>query len=431
MKHKVLFIIIALIALTLSCKKDKDNPVVSIPVIDIDKTSLDFGEVVKGQSISETITLSNFGDDYFEWSYSTDKDWISLTPENGTVEESDVDVTVTVDTSPLGVGSHSGTITISSDTEGVQGSPVDILVTLEISSEIEIPGHELTENETWSGNITLKGDIKITTGNTLTIEPGTVIKVTDEYPDWDGGFKDDIVDIYVQGNLVAHGTENDIIVFTVDSENPEMDDWWGFGLSSNSSVNLKYCCIAYSDYGLFVFTTSPNTPVVENCMFAYSSGIVDFGPNSDISHTTFINGNYGYVRWEEYRTADISYCVFENNSGIDVRALDSYNDVTIDNSNFVDNGGTNLQISSSFSPDNVTITANNCYGISTTDDNGCGTITVNNPESSPIATAGCGFDISELPLKTTATKRAKSTYEDLIKEEELMKYYNEIEKNHE
>ena len=292
----------------------------------------------------------------------------------------------------------------------------------------DISGHEITSGETWSGLIYLKGDIRVSEGGTLTIQPGTIVKVSDGIPDWDGGFESGDLDIYNRGNIIAKGTQDAVIVITVDSNYPQMDDWWGIGLSSSSSTELEYCCISYSDYGLFVFSTSPSSPAVENCMFAYSSGIVDFGPSSDIVNTTFINGNYGYARWTDHRTADISYCVFENNSRIDIRALDSFNEVTIENSNFIDNGYCNIQISSTFSPVGIEITADNCYGITTTDDNGRGTITEDNPSPTPIPDAGCGFDISDIQLKSTGIKSAKSAGRSIIDEEALIKYYNEKDK---
>jgi len=291
------------------------------------------------------------------------------------------------------------------------------------SSYQYIPGHELLHDETWSGNLILKGDITIPYGITLTIQPGTIIKVVPADLDWDGGFSPGQVDIYSSGNIIANGTADNIIVITVNSNHPAMNDWWGIGFVSGS-VNLNYCCIAYADYGLFVFSSS-STPVVENCMFAYgTSGIVDFGPDETLSHNTFINLNFGYDRFQESKTANLSYCVFENNALTDISTVDSYNEVTIDYSNFINNDWYNLYTSG----ENSGITANNCYGITTTNDNGCGNITINNPSPTPIADAGCGFELSELLVKMIPTKRTKGTQKDLKDAIELMKYYNEKSK---
>lgn len=298
-----------------------------------------------------------------------------------------------------------------------------------------ISGHALTQDEIWSGDIILKGDIVIPEGITLTIQPGTVIKAVKSNLDWEQGYEDETVDIYLKGKIIANGTAANPIVLTVDSDTPEAGDWGGIGCSSGSSVEMKYCCIAYAEYGFFVYSSSTQDLNLENCMFVYTNtGIVDFGGYSTLSHCTFINSMFGYDRWTEYRTTNISNCVFKNNSIFDVEALESYNKITIESSNFLENGWYNLYISDFSYPVNVTIDANNCYGISQTEDNGCGTITVTNPLTTPVENAGCGFEIDGLPgiltksLPSQSLRKLNSS--EIAEREKMIKAHNEKDKNY-
>ncbi|MBN1158816.1 MAG: hypothetical protein JXA61_05500 [Bacteroidales bacterium] len=421
MKTTILSSIVLVVLLSFSCTKDDDNN--GGPVLDVNKTSIDFGDAYQGDVLVQTFKISNDGEESFNWTSTIDETWVSLNVTGGTVGSSDVEVTVTLDTSPLDVGSHTCTIAIISEPHKIDGSPTYIVVSVNITERI-IAGHELTEDETWSGNLTLKGDIRIPDGITLTIMPGTVIRVSTEDPDWDEGYEDGTIDIYSSGNIIANGTEDQIIVLTSDDDTPIINDWWGIGLSHGSSTELSYCCIAYSYIGLFIFNQTAET-TIEHCMFAYTGGISDWGPDVTISHSTFIYGEDGYERWEEGRKATLSYCVFEGNSMLDVEALDSYCDVTINHSNFADNEFYNLYIGWFFDPVDVVITANQCYGIVSIEDNDCGTITVNNPAASPVPDAGCGFELSELPVKSTFVDNKKSGNNEYTNRTILNKGYHE------
>lgn len=297
-----------------------------------------------------------------------------------------------------------------------------------------VPGNQISSNETWSGNIILRGDIEIDNSITLTIQPGTKIFVSNANLDTDDGiFATGRVEIYSHGTINANGTSGDKILLTSADDFPESEDWWGIGLTSGSVTNLSYCSILYAEDGLFIFSTSSNTPSVVNCLFAYGgNGIVDFGPNSTFSYNSYINNYYsGYSRWEDGRTVTINYSLFQNIHLTDVEALKSNNVITIYNSNFIDNDWYNLYISDSFSPINVTITADNCFGITTWEDNGCGTITITNPASVNISGAGCGYALSDLPIaegSISAMKGIVSSRKIIDKSydyNELDKYFNE------
>lgn len=70
----------------------------------------------------------------------------------------------------------------------------------------------LSSDEKWSGVIHLTGDIVIPEGVTLTIDPGTVIKLSD-YDDTNGGKYPDRCELIVYGKLKINGDKKDTITF--------------------------------------------------------------------------------------------------------------------------------------------------------------------------------------------------------------------------
>lgn len=88
----------------------------------------------------------------------------------------------------------------------------------------------------WTSNNTyiVNGNIKVPSGATLTIEPGTLIKFSGYYS------------VLVNGTLNAIGTEENYIRFTSQNSNPTNTDWNSININSSSnSTILKYCIIEY------------------------------------------------------------------------------------------------------------------------------------------------------------------------------------------
>ncbi len=106
---------------------------------------------------------------------------------------------------------------------------------------------KITSNTTWTKN-NASGDgvwivdvpndsLIIDTGATLTIEPGVTVK-----------FHDDVL-FLVKGAIIAEGTSQDSIIFTLDDAPGSATEWSGIKLLSDSvTVNkLIYCRIEYGD----------------------------------------------------------------------------------------------------------------------------------------------------------------------------------------
>ncbi len=129
----------------------------------------------------------------------------------------------------------------------------------------------MNTDETWSGDITLTGDIEIPQGITLTIKPGTKIKFTAQsddqhgYDEYDPGDRSTIhaimISIFVFGILEAQGTEDQPIIFTSTSTEPDTMDWFGITIEDEGIATLSHIVIEYGYFGLQLNTNSSRASV--------------------------------------------------------------------------------------------------------------------------------------------------------------------------
>lgn len=124
--------------------------------------------------------------------------------------------------------------------------PALILTACEKEAE---PGH-IAENTTWSGQVTLTGDIIVDAGATLTIEPGTIITVMADQDDMQLSHLGDVdgmttsdptadpnaggteyqkshISLIVNGRIVCKGTAEEPILFKSSKPQPYYTDWVG------------------------------------------------------------------------------------------------------------------------------------------------------------------------------------------------------------
>lgn len=109
----------------------------SEPYINVDKDSLHFA-VVQGSSESQTLKIRNSGAKTLNFSLSTDKSWLSVSPRSGSSTGDWVNITVTASTSyaagdPQTISANeTGTITITSS--NAANSPQKVDVTMEVGT---------------------------------------------------------------------------------------------------------------------------------------------------------------------------------------------------------------------------------------------------------------------------------------------------------
>jgi len=119
---------------------------------------------------------------------------------------------------------------------------------------------QMAEDEIWRGEILLTGDVEIPQGVTLTIEPRTTIRFTaqrddqhgeDEYsPDDPSTIHATMISILVFGVLDAHGTPEQPILFTSDSEAPGVMDWQSIMIEDSGTVRLEHVTIEHGYFGV-------------------------------------------------------------------------------------------------------------------------------------------------------------------------------------
>ena len=187
---------------------------------------------------------------------------------------------------------------------------------------IEVGGH-LTEDTTWSPEnnpYLVTENLYVDSGVTLTILPGTVIKIsgaicTSGY-DFDQNFwyqnGNNVAKMFwVDGKIIAEGTEQDSIVFS--RLQNDFDFYWG--------------CIYIPEGGV---NNLENMSILKHCKFEYSAGIgivVGYVARGAVSTRT----GYGYI----------NNCTFYNNGkaissvtrtkGIEVSGSMFYTDENINN----------------------------------------------------------------------------------------------------
>ena len=168
---------------------------------------------------------------------------------------------------------------------------------LNISAQItEVSGNQCG---TWSGEVHLTGDVTVPRDEVLAIEAGTSV-IADGY-----------FGISVLGGIVAEGTEDAMITFTVadttgyaDYDNPELGGWKGFLLTKPGQVRFSHCEFSYgktqldSDGGAMRIYMARDVEMA-NCKFHHNTmrrrGGAIYAENSTLNiHDCEVCDNQGF-----------------------------------------------------------------------------------------------------------------------------------------
>ncbi len=125
----------------------------------------------------------------------------------------------------------------------------------------------ISANETWSGTVSLTGDVTVGTNVTLTVLPGTRVRCDARADDRHAGVNASRIELIVNGALKAEGTEEAPITFTSWPVNaadaPQPGDWQGIVLAHGTrSSSLSWCVVEYATQGI---TVSAAPPSVTHC----------------------------------------------------------------------------------------------------------------------------------------------------------------------
>ena len=130
-----------------------------------------------------------------------------------------------------------------------------LLIPKDNREEPVFKGGSLTQDETWSGSIFVNERVIIPTNITLTILPGTEILCK---PNRDYRSTETVGFTISGGTIIAIGTADQQIWFTVDHENPINGDWGGIELYHSNNSIFKYVIMEYAGLGIAQFYSKAN-----------------------------------------------------------------------------------------------------------------------------------------------------------------------------
>ena len=116
-------------------------------------------------------------------------------------------------------------------------------------------GGTLSQDETWSGAIFVTERVIVPENITLTILPGTQILCK---PNRDYKIKESVGFTIDRGTIIAIGTPEKQIWFTVDHENPINGDWGGIEIYRSNTSIFKYVIVEYAGLGIAQFYSKTN-----------------------------------------------------------------------------------------------------------------------------------------------------------------------------
>lgn len=384
------------------------SPVVSVTVkgiyktttISLNSTNLDFGTITANKSVF--LKMTKIGTENLSFDVSSDKSWLIVDKNTGTLGGID-SLKVTVDTKALVVGSQTGNITIVPKVNGIAGKQTTVAVKVNFDDTITgiIVERTLSKNETWGGNISLNGNVTVPKGFTLTIKPGTIIKVKRSLF---------ALHLVIDGKLVMNGDASNIIEMRSENFNPNdyfhAFDYW-IGIFANGDIEMSYAYIKGAMSGISfdnngILSTPTKAPSIHHVLFENClSGISDFKSKFE---TTFYNLTFRDISLESIEITDAKVVAIKDSDFLSTQ----YHDISISttfivssvisvtNSNFVSKqyNKENLYARNSASK----VTAINCFGniktfgFKTELYNEYGSVFTNiTPASSVNLNVGCGF----------------------------------------
>jgi hypothetical protein len=111
----------------------------------------------------------------------------------------------------------------------------------------------------WEGTVTMTGDVLILAGGSLTIRPGTVVRVVPaEGTQIDPEYFSSLTELLVRGRLVVEGTAGEPVRFTV-VERPELEEiaWAGITFDAAEAGAVRHAHIDRAETGVRCVGSSP------------------------------------------------------------------------------------------------------------------------------------------------------------------------------
>ncbi len=190
----------------------------------------------------------------------------------------------------------------------------------------------ITQDTTWSpqyGPYVIDSDLLIASGATLTILPGTEIRVNETMGGEVTSSNTENTDISIRGRIIAVGTSDQPIVFE-----PGKGQSWGaiyFAKGSASDSKLSYCKITG---GRIICQYS--SPAISHCTIDYGGGIeVGHAANPTIENNIITSNQRALTFWFKDSSATVSNNKIANNR---IGAfIQGFENITLKNNSFSEN----------------------------------------------------------------------------------------------
>lgn len=152
----------------------------------------------------------------------------------------------------------------------------------------------LTANTVWEKEITLTEDTLVPPGVTLSVRPGTVIKVSPaETTKTDPEFISPLVEITVRGRIIVEGSVDTPIRFSA-AETGKGAEWAGILIDGGEAL-LKNCSISGADSALYLLDgklTAVNVSLTDN---RYGATLLGKNSTALIKNSRISNNDYGVI----------------------------------------------------------------------------------------------------------------------------------------
>lgn len=178
---------------------------------------------------------------------------------------------------------------------------------------------EIKQNTTWRGDIYINGDVTIPRNVTLVITEGTQVHFLAKTDVLRAGKDQERSEFIVQGVLIAKNTNpQKPIVFTSQSSNSQMNDWYGIIFKNFYDKSILQNCII--EFGYRGVSCVGSSPLVNGCeiRFNHNSGIsCEVRSNPEITGTIIYGNGFAGINCELASTPKVSEsAITQNNYGV-------------------------------------------------------------------------------------------------------------------
>lgn len=154
-----------------------------------------------------------------------------------------------------------------------------------VSGETTTTSGILIQDEIWSGNVYLTGDVVIPKGITLVMLAGTVVNFTSNHSDYDtrlsllAGLGEGKCNLVVQGNLRIEGEENKVVTvgeLIYDLKRQSKMSWGGIIFEGINALSIiRHAKIRYADIAILCLDSS-SPRIVNNTITENDVGVMTF-----------------------------------------------------------------------------------------------------------------------------------------------------------